>query len=355
VLNKDASRLLLIAITGVMFLFLIVSPLEAATLSVGSGAGSSGDSNIAIPVSLSATPAEEACGFNFDLKFDKTRLDYKSATIGEKAEQAGKSLSSSRPADDVVRILVIGFNQTVIENGVVVNFTFDIKSNAPGGTAALTLVDRDISNCAGDLLSSSVQNGAITVEGGPVSTTSSTGLTTSSTIRSSTTTTINGITSSTTSPPSSTTSSTNLTSTTTTSQSNLWPLLYENLWGEKKERNTFLLRTFRDEVLVNNEWGRKYIFLLYSNALEISLLLLQDDQLAEQLGEVTSEFAEALESLLYHRQMDISKDTMSRAVLLLDHFEVKSGPVVKSIITGLKEDMREGRIFNQLGMKVVVP
>jgi len=97
VLNKDVNRILLIALAGVLSLWLVVTPLEAATLSVGSGSGSPGESGIAIPVSLSATPAEEACGFNFDLKFDKTRLDYKSVAIGERPRRQAKPSHRAGP------------------------------------------------------------------------------------------------------------------------------------------------------------------------------------------------------------------------------------------------------------------
>ena len=80
---------------------------------MGSGSGEPEDTVI-IPISLSSSGGEEVCGLNLDLDFDTTRLSFQSIVLGEKAQEAGKSLSSSQPEEGVVRALVIGFNQNAI-------------------------------------------------------------------------------------------------------------------------------------------------------------------------------------------------------------------------------------------------
>lgn len=133
--------------------------LEAATLSIGSGSGSSGDKNISIPINLNSSPGEKVCSLNFDLNFDTSKLSFKEVTLGSVVTEAGKSLSYSQPNPGTVRVVVVGLNQNVIEDGKVLTFTFDILSDAPSGKAGLNISNLSISNPKGKLLSSSTKSG----------------------------------------------------------------------------------------------------------------------------------------------------------------------------------------------------
>ena len=165
--------------------------LEAATLTVGSNAGSPGEKDIPIPIDLSSTPSEEVAGFNFDLKFDTSRLSFQEVTIGPKAKEASKSLTYIQRSSNVIRTIVVGFNQNIIENGTVLNFTFDILDSAPNGEAELIIIDPSISDPAGKLLSVTTENGEIIVEGSSTDSTTTTSTNTSTTAISSTSTTVN--------------------------------------------------------------------------------------------------------------------------------------------------------------------
>ncbi|MCK5011267.1 MAG: hypothetical protein KAS98_12315, partial [Deltaproteobacteria bacterium] len=56
----------------------------------------------------------------------------------------------------------------------------------------------------------------------------------------------------------------------------LWTsALYENILGENSQDDLMSLRDFRDEVLLSNQKGKKYVELLYAHSLEIALLLLE--------------------------------------------------------------------------------
>jgi hypothetical protein len=142
------------------------------------------------------------------------------------------------------------------------------------------------------------------------------------------------------------------TSSTTTSISQIWPLLYDVMWGNKKERNLFFLRAFRDEVLVNTDVGREYIFMLYKNSLEIAILLLQEPSLTTQTGEVINELLISIDSLLYNDKMAISQDTIDNFESLLDQFENKASPGLKTAIKRLRKDIREEKIFKQLRINI---
>jgi len=167
-------------ILALSLLLYCVTTLEAATLSVGSGSGEPEDTVI-IPISLSSSGGEEVCGFNLDLHFDTARLSFQGIALGEKAEAAGKSLSSSQPDEDVVRALVIGFNQDTIDDGTVLEVTFAITSNAPNGSATLTIANPGATDCEGVLLSVTTESGEIVVEGGSTETTTTTTVTSSTT------------------------------------------------------------------------------------------------------------------------------------------------------------------------------
>ena len=144
-------------------IFALSCNLKAATLTVGSNSGLPGAKNILIPINLISAPSEESCSFNFDLNFDISRLAFKTVALGPKAIEAGKSLSHSQPNPNIVRVIVIGFNQNVIGNGVVLNFTFDILRNTPNGKTKLSISKASISDTNGKPLAVNISGGALEV------------------------------------------------------------------------------------------------------------------------------------------------------------------------------------------------
>ena len=66
--------------------------------------------------------------------------------MGQAAIDADKDLDYSNPSPGTIRVIVHGLNQNVIEDGTVLNFTFDIFNNPPCGSAALTITDEAVSD-----------------------------------------------------------------------------------------------------------------------------------------------------------------------------------------------------------------
>ena len=58
----------------------------------------------------------------------------------------------------------------------------------------------------------------------------------------------------------------------------LWPRVYEELWGEVRAENLAVMRTFRDTVMADREWGRNAIALLYDNSAEFAVLLTEVEE-----------------------------------------------------------------------------
>lgn len=352
-MRRDKGKLIYYILLVSSSIVALTCNLEAATLTVGSNSGAPGEKDILIPINLSSSSSEDVSGFNFDLNFGASRLSFREVTLGPKSTEAGKSLSTSRPSADVVRVIVIGFNQNIIENGVVLNFTFDILSSAPAGTAELNILDPSISDPQGKLLTVSTENGEIVVDDNPTDSTTTTSTNNQTTIITTTSTTFQPTPDTTTSTTGMTTSSTNSSSSsTTTSASQLWPLLYDEMWGNEKEQNLLLLRAFRDEVLLNTTVGRKYISMLYGNSLEIAILLLKDPSSTELTCEVINEILPSVESLLYNDEMKISQKTIDDFESLLNELAPKASPGLESVIKKIRTDIREKTVFKQLGIGI---
>ena len=172
---------------------------------------------------------------------------------------------------------------------------------------------------------------------------------------SSTTTTAENTTTSIETTSTTTTSSPSLTSTSSTTKpplSLLWPMAYDKMWTTKKNENLLLLRVFRDEVLLNTDVGREYTFLLYDNSLEIAILLLQEPSLTTHTREVIDELLMSVESLLYNDEMETSQDTLDNFVSLLEQFESKASPKLKTAINKVRREIYKGEILKQLEISV---
>jgi hypothetical protein len=135
-------------------------------------------------------------------------------------------------------------------------------------------------------------------------------------------------------------------------QTLFWPIAYNKMWGTKKNENLLLLRVFRDEILRNTVVGRECIFLLYDNSLEIATLLLKEPSLTLKTREVVDELLMSVESLLYNDEMEISQDTIDNFVTLLDQFETKASPKLKTTINKVRREIYKGKILKQLEISV---
>ena len=170
----------------------------------------------------------------------------------------------------------------------------------------------------------------------------------SGTVVSSTTTTAGPNSSTTTTVKTTSSTSTVSSSSTTTSMRSLWPMSYDKMWDVRKDENLLLLRVFRDEILLNTEAGREYVYMLYDNSLEIAILLLKEPSLTIQTKEVIDELLLGVESLLYNDEIEISKDTIDSFVSLLDNFESKASPRLRTAIRKAKRGIERGELFEQL-------
>ncbi|MCK5513940.1 MAG: hypothetical protein KAJ00_05540 [Deltaproteobacteria bacterium] len=126
----------------------------------------------------------------------------------------------------------------------------------------------------------------------------------------------------------------------------LWTsALYENILGENSQDDLMSLRDFRDEVLLSNQKGKKYVELLYAHSVEIALLLLESPGLCSQTTEVMAKLQPGAKSLLDGKEMTISQELMDEIELLLEEFEAKASPGLRTAIRRVKQEIKKGDIL----------
>jgi hypothetical protein len=117
--------------------FTVNVPANAATLAVGNGTGATGQA-VEIPIQLTSTGTASPAGIQLDLSFDATKLTFTSSRIGPQSTSAGKSLSQNTLANGNERLLITGFNQNTISNGVVAYATFTLGAQFTSGASLIT-------------------------------------------------------------------------------------------------------------------------------------------------------------------------------------------------------------------------
>jgi len=112
----------------------------AATLTVGSQSISSGVTAPAeVPISLSNGPGENVAGMQFDIRFDADTFTLSNVVAGPAVTAAAKDVSFSRYAPGQVRVIIAGFNENMIPDGMIVSATFTVASSPSGGEYPVSL------------------------------------------------------------------------------------------------------------------------------------------------------------------------------------------------------------------------
>jgi hypothetical protein len=132
-----------------------------------------------------------------------------------------------------------------------------------------------------------------------------------------------------------------------------WPQSYAKIWGEKKNANLLILRTFRNEVLNNTEAGREVTHLLYDNSLELSLLLVLNPKLSQQAKAVADELLPGIEALLYNGEAVISQKAVEDMVSLLDQFAAKGSPKLQKDLRHIREILCAGALLDELQVSII--
>jgi hypothetical protein len=139
----------------------------------------------------------------------------------------------------------------------------------------------------------------------------------------------------------------------TQATASFWPQSYAKIWGEKKDANLSLFRTFRTEVLNNTETGREVTHLLYDNSLELSLILVLNPKLSRQAKKVADELLPGIEALLYTGEATIKQQAIEDMASLLDEFSAKASSKLQADLGQIKEILCAGALLDELRVIVI--
>jgi hypothetical protein len=132
-----------------------------------------------------------------------------------------------------------------------------------------------------------------------------------------------------------------------------WPQSYAKLWGEQREANLQLLRTFREEVLNATDAGREITRRLYDNSLELSLLLVLNPALSQQAKKIADELLPAVETRLCTGKAVITRQAVNEMLALLDAFAAKASPKLQKDLGHIKDILCAGAIMDELQVVVI--
>ncbi len=148
------------AATPVVESFTVSAPSNASALAVGNGTGATGQA-VEIPIQLTSTGSASPVGIQLDLSFDTSKLAFTSARIGPQSTTAGKSLSQNALPNGNERLLITGFNQNTISNGVVAYTTFTLGAQFTSGASLVTPLNCSATDGSGNLLATPCTAGTI--------------------------------------------------------------------------------------------------------------------------------------------------------------------------------------------------
>jgi hypothetical protein len=132
----------------------------------------------------------------------------------------------------------------------------------------------------------------------------------------------------------------------------LWPEVYERMFGPGGKDAVQLLRNVRDDVLMAGREGRAGVSMLYRFSWEVALLLMSDTELRTQTADVINQLLPEAACLADGETILLSRSKLASCEALLDGFAARGGPTVRSLAAGLKAKIREGALFDELGIRM---
>jgi hypothetical protein len=144
------------------------------TVNFDSVAGKSGDT-ITVPINLVNVPSVGISTANMTIEYDATKLKYVSYEAGSIITNAATNFEINQPSDGTLKVLFLDYTmktQAIKSDGVFASLKFEVISSATSSTtisvSKSTFGDNNMSG-----LAATVNNGAISLNGGNVVTTPS--------------------------------------------------------------------------------------------------------------------------------------------------------------------------------------
>jgi hypothetical protein len=113
-----------------------------------------------------------------------------------------------------------------------------------------------------------------------------------------------------------------------------------------------LLRDFRDGVLNQTGRGKEYIDLYYTNASEISLIMMNNSEVKNRMETLLHQLVPLVTPLMERENVILTSEMKDEIELLLDALEAKSSPFLKAALKRVRKELNKGEIFKDMGFEV---
>lgn len=139
---------------------------QSSRVDILSASGAAG-AVVQVPIYLESTGGAQPTGLQVDVGFNTAVLSYNNqVSAGAAAQAASKSVSANVISGGTLRIIVAGFNQNAIANGIVALAEFRIASGAAVSTTPLVASAVRVTNAQAQTIASTTGNGLILIGGG---------------------------------------------------------------------------------------------------------------------------------------------------------------------------------------------
>ena len=142
---------------------------SAATLSVGSANATADQGEITLPISVSSAQGDNPSVLQFDILYDEQAMSLPDVAVGAAAAGANKTVNAVEYAPGVVRVMVAGFNQDAIANGVALEAFFEVNPDVSPADYNVALGRVVMSDPYGNPLHVETEHGAVRVADAEVS------------------------------------------------------------------------------------------------------------------------------------------------------------------------------------------
>ena len=155
-------RSLLRAVISTVALLLSSLPLGAAAPGIAIGRALIVPQGGAL-IDIAFDSADQAVtGVQFDIRYQPQAFSL-TASLGSAGSSAGKTLYTSNPQPEVLRVLVVGLNQTPISSGVIVTLSIQVNAGTTVGVYSLAIENTAASDAGERAVDLIASEGGLTV------------------------------------------------------------------------------------------------------------------------------------------------------------------------------------------------
>jgi hypothetical protein len=121
---------------------------------------------------------------------------------------------------------------------------------------------------------------------------------------------------------------------------------------DNDEAKLAVLREMRDARMSGSCLGKSLIDLYYEQAEEVSEILSANENLKSMTANVVGEIAEKAAQLNNNGGVGIDLELVKGILELADEINVNASPELKKAIKKVKQEIKRGDLFRQMGIKV---